>query len=307
MDTKVDEGSQQDSSEAPSSLREDLVSTAVKFLQNPRVASRPHSEKEKFLRNKGLSSDEIISAFKASGTSTSVPENQLGHYSSLKVAQVHEYSSLVPPPVSRWTIGRDLLNFVVLFAGAAYSLRYLYRKFIAPLLFGKKRKEKKIEEIVQEMNTNLTKMVNDLSAAVKNLSDTVATLNSKQSEKADIKSLKAEVASLKGLMLSRRQFPAPPSTSVGPPSIPAWQLASSSESAKIDLQMEMQPGESNGERNSMSSSPEIISVEDMAPCTAPNANLNSPALSARDPSESSESGSAEIVEMTAGVSGEDTD
>ena len=44
------------------------ISTAVKFLQNPRVATRPRSEKELFLQKKGLNHAEINAAFEASGT-----------------------------------------------------------------------------------------------------------------------------------------------------------------------------------------------------------------------------------------------
>lgn len=55
-------------------------------------------------------------------------DNSHGHYSSLKVAQVHEYSgSLIPASNSRWRIIRDILNAVVLLAGAAYSLQYLFK------------------------------------------------------------------------------------------------------------------------------------------------------------------------------------
>ena len=44
------------------------------------------------------------------------------------MAQVHEYSgSLVPASNSRWRIIRDTLNAVVLVAGAAYSLQYLFK------------------------------------------------------------------------------------------------------------------------------------------------------------------------------------
>ena len=59
----------------------------------------------------------------------------------------------------------------------------------------------------------------------------------------------------------------------------------------------------NGGGTSLSSSPEIISVEEI-PSSDPNLNLN---LTMRDSSESSEAGSAEIVEMGTGASGEDTD
>lgn len=63
--------------------------------------------------------------------------------------------------------------------------------------------------------------------------------------------------------------------------------------------------------DSLSSSPEIISVEDMPVAEGAmrtsdlNSDLNS--TSARDPSESSETGSAEMVDMAGAASGEDTD
>nr|CAG4649759.1 EOG090X0FQ8 [Scapholeberis mucronata]SVE93940.1 EOG090X0FQ8 [Scapholeberis mucronata] len=289
-------------------LREELVSTAVKFLQNPRVSSRPRSEKEAFLQKKGLTNSEILAAFEASGTSNTADNNAVGHYSSVKVAQVHEYShSMTPVPRTRWDILRDVLHISVLAAGAAYSLHYLYRKFIAPLLFGKKKK-KSLTDTVEDMNKNLTSLVSDVSAAVQTLSDTVATLRLQQYEKSEIKELKAEMASLKALMLGRRQFPAPPTIVTGPPSIPAWQLGSTSGDSNLT---EQKSKNHLSGTVSLSSSPEIISVEDLP---SNSGSLSNPGLTsgvpARDPSESSESNSAEIVEMGAsasGGSGEDTD
>lgn len=43
----------------------------MKFLQNPRVAQRPTSEKETFLQKKGLTQAEIKAAFEALGTQNS--------------------------------------------------------------------------------------------------------------------------------------------------------------------------------------------------------------------------------------------
>nr|CAG4647477.1 EOG090X0FQ8 [Megafenestra aurita]SVE92711.1 EOG090X0FQ8 [Megafenestra aurita] len=207
-------------------LREELVSTAVKFLQNPRVSTRPRSEKELFLEKKGLNKAEILAAFKASGI-PDVTDGAVGHYSSVKVAQLREYShSVAPVSRSKWAIIKDILNASFLIAGAAYSLHYLYRKLIEPYLFGPKKK-KSLVDTVEKMNSNLTSLVNDVSVAVQTLSCTVATLQIKQYEQSEIKELKAEMASLKALMLGRRQFPAPPSIVTGPPSIPPWQMGTS--------------------------------------------------------------------------------
>lgn len=111
------------------------------------------------------------------------------------------------------------------------------------------------------------------------------------------------------LKFIRRQFPAPPAIVTGPPSIPPWQLSSTG-GAKQDLRAEQSDKNNQSDGISLSSSPEIISVEDMQTNSASmvNAGLSS-VLPARGPSESSESNSAEIVEMGAsGASGEeDTD
>ena len=207
----------------------------------------------------------------------------------------------------------------------------LIRKFISPWLFGSRGKKKSLDETVGEMNTNLTRQVAEVAAAVQTLSETVAAMKEKKNGKSDMQELKVEVASLKALLLARRQFPAPPS--VGPPSIPAWQLAAAASSSsgggggqkmnELRVMDDCDVANTTSSNNNMpinindslSSSPEIISVEDMPGaaghhdamrCTSDmNSDLNS--TSARDPSESSETGSAEMVDMAGAASGEDTD
>lgn len=300
---------QEDNSEKGNiqALREDLISTAVKFLQNPRVATRPKSEKESFLQRKGLNHAEIAAAFEAAGTSEE-KDGTRGHYSSVKVAQLHEYShALAPVATSKWGFFKEIMNAMILIAGAAYSLHYLYRRFIEPFLFGHKKKNP-LEDTVEEMNKNLTCLVGNVSAAVQDLSDTVATLRPKQYEQSEIKELKAEMASLKAILLGRRQFPAPPPIVTGTPSIPSWQLDTSS-GEKLNLRAELTSKTNQGDGVSLSSSPEIISVEDMPTNSTSLTKAGLSSVSpARGPSESSESNSAEMVEMGAsGGSGEDTD
>nr|CAG4635124.1 EOG090X0FQ8 [Alona affinis] len=295
----------------PQTLRDDLVSTAVKFLQNPRVSTRPHSEKELFLQRKGLTQAEISAAFEALGINRLSDNGTVGHYSSVQVAQVRGYSNNPAVPRSRWVVIRDILNAAALGAGIVYCLRYLYRRFIASWLFGRK-KAKTIEETVDEMNSNITRLVSDVSAAVQNLTVSVASLRANAREKSEIKELKSEVASLKALLLGRRQFPAPPTIVAGPPSIPAWQLGASSQGDHMDMRSG-QSGQqlllNHGDGISLSSSPEIISVDEITVNPLPSAGDSNSGSSGRDPSESSESNSAEMVEMGAsgGGSSEDTD
>lgn len=51
----------------PDGPREDMISTAVKFLQNPKVRKSPLHQKKAFLERKGLSKEEIEMAVQRSG------------------------------------------------------------------------------------------------------------------------------------------------------------------------------------------------------------------------------------------------
>ena len=199
---------------------------------------------------------------------------------------------------------------------------FFFRRFIGPWLFGT-RPKKTLEETVDEMNTNLTRLVGDVATAVQNLNETLTAMRNKDEKKSDMKELKSEIASLKALLLSRRQFPPPPTVSA--PSIPSWQLGSSS-SQKLDLRLGVETVNTDmglkgnmdvlAGGNSPSSSPEIISVEDMPNSNLPpsqpdGTDINSAssvsASSQRDPSESSETGSAEMVDLAiGGASGEES-
>lgn len=59
-------------------LREDLISSAISFLSDPKVQSAPLAKKVSFLESKGMTSEEIEEAMarvngKSTGASTSAP------------------------------------------------------------------------------------------------------------------------------------------------------------------------------------------------------------------------------------------
>ena len=92
---------------------------------------------------------------------------------------------------------------MMLLAGAAYGLHFLYKKIIRPWLFGPQQKKTSLEETVSQMNANLIEMIGDLTHAVQNLNETVGVMKQKQEAKSEIQELKSEVASLKALLLGR--------------------------------------------------------------------------------------------------------
>ena len=95
-------------------IREDLVVTAVKFLQNVKVSNSPLEMKRTFLMKKGLSEAEISEAF-----------TRLGPVLKTIQQDYHGYSML--PQTSLGSKIRDLLNILLLIGGFSYSLRYLWK------------------------------------------------------------------------------------------------------------------------------------------------------------------------------------
>merc|ERR1712130_552351 len=153
-------------------VRKDMVATAVRFLENDRVRASTDDMKRKFLLKKGLNEAEIREAFAgvkpavqqpAPQQATPVPLQVGGGYPGLAVSQ-SSFSSRI----------RDLLNLLLLIGGASYGLRYLWKTYIAPWLFGP------------------TKPVPNPQAAV------VETCQGRQENTGELGELKAEIQSVKG-------------------------------------------------------------------------------------------------------------
>ncbi|CAL8323972.1 unnamed protein product [Merluccius merluccius] len=216
----------------PGLPREALITTAVKFLQNPKVRQSPLATRRVFLKKKGLTDEEVELAILRSGSTEEVLTlSPLGPPQIVPVTH--------SPPGYRW---RDYSAMAVIMVGLAFGLQHLYKKYILPLIVG--RREDK--QHLQRMESSLAAMSGTLTQTVDQLQQTLASVQQllvQQQQKMQelsqelttagsssetfrmldsqtVADLKSEIASLKGLMLSRRQFPATPSM----PKIPAWQI-----------------------------------------------------------------------------------
>jgi len=221
--------------------REELISTAVKFLQNEKVKQSALSQKRAFLLKKGLTDPEIDQAFSQAGAFQD-EENRL---LSLKTVQ----QQTIGAPVTRhqiitapsyWTTAGRLSLVVVVVGGAAYGLYALYKKHILPRLLGVPSDDERLDKVEKEMAMfraavgdslqQLQKTVNDLTSALSQhhskLEDILSQAQANSSDKdwQYVNDLKQEILSLKGILLSRRQFPSAPSITSG---LPSWQLAAS--------------------------------------------------------------------------------
>lgn len=206
--------------------REELIKTAVKFLQNPHVAKSPLAKSQQFLRSKGLTDQEIQLACERSGAYGV-------HYFNEKPPSlppaVPMQQLYLPPPQSMFIKVRDTLQSAAIFGGLVYLVYQFYKKYIRPWLFGDKKK-KSIEDSISDLNKSMTESINDLRDNLTEVRTQVDRIKNLQADSPtthmQLQDLKNEVSSVKGLLLSRKQFPSVSSNPLVPPSIPAWQLSS---------------------------------------------------------------------------------
>ncbi|KAF5272184.1 hypothetical protein FQA39_LY01266 [Lamprigera yunnana] len=242
------EGGNEDASKV-SEVRENIIQTAVKFLQNPNVVNTPLAQKQKFLQRKGLTDKEIQLACEHADAYSSHDQPP----PALPIPIQSNYYNSQIPVISPFQKFKEIVHNLAIISTVAYAIYMFYKKFIRPFLFGGKKK-KSIEEQLEELNSSVTGSISDLKESLFDVKVEVDKIS--QGEESTVQKqlhdLKSEVSTVKGLLLSRKQFPSVSSTSVVPPSIPAWQLSSVTPDpdtidAKSDDLMEIGSGSSSSE------------------------------------------------------------
>merc|ERR1719270_3294000 len=129
---------------------------------------------------------------------------------------------------------RDLLNLLLLIGGASYGIRYLWKTYIAPWLFGPAKPAPNPQAAVvetcqavlggvQQLQQAITSLQTSISSQAEKLERAVENRQGRQETTGELGELKAEIQSVKGLLLSSRSFPQQPPVSA-PPALPSWQL-----------------------------------------------------------------------------------
>merc|ERR1712055_983035 len=219
MATKVEEG-----------VRQDMVATAVRFLENDRVRASTDDMKRKFLLKKGLNEGEIREAFArvqpavqqtAPQQAVPAPLQVGGGHPAIAVSQ-NSFSSRI----------RDLLNLLLLIGGASYGLRYLWKTYIAPWLFGPAKPVPNPQAAVVETCQAVLGGVQQLQQAITSLQTSIGSQAEKleraveyrqgrqENTTGDIGELKAEIQSVKGLLLRVARSPSSPLCLLHPLSLP---------------------------------------------------------------------------------------
>merc|ERR1711992_515027 len=206
-----------------------MVSTAVRFLQNEKVAGSSEGIKRNFLAKKGLSEDEIKEAFSQVGA-TVIPTTPAPSISPEQLVQQH----LLQQQPSFSSRIRDLLNVLLLIGGFSYGVRYLWKKYVHHWLFGITPPTKSPQETLMETCNAILSSVDLLKKSMVSLESSLDRHSNKLDEVSQnmletsffdgssMKDIKSEVQSVKGILLSSRAFPQNPSLT--PTRIPSWQL-----------------------------------------------------------------------------------
>ncbi|CAG4940503.1 unnamed protein product [Parnassius apollo] len=186
-----------------SEIRENLVTTAVKFLSNPNVQRCTLESKKRFLRNKGLTDYEIQKAIEKCGELIDVPSI---------------ISDLKSFNYSRRSRFRDRILSVIVYGGFIYGCYWFYKNCIKQLIFVEEPKQKSTAECIEE----LRKSLDVLNTSVTSLRTEIQSTAQQNAIRYQLDNLKSDIASVKGILLNRNQFPALKSRNEVP-SIPAWQ------------------------------------------------------------------------------------
>ncbi|KAK2880109.1 hypothetical protein FQN49_000556 [Arthroderma sp. PD_2] len=131
--------------------REELISSAVTFLQDPSVSSAPLEKKIAFLQSKNLTQEEIDLALTRSGsspgTATQAPEQQSRAVTqqpsaayrpptgqSYGYGQPGQWGYATPPPELPKRDWRDWFIMATVMGGVSYGLYFVAKRYISPLI-----------------------------------------------------------------------------------------------------------------------------------------------------------------------------
>ncbi|KAJ5989084.1 hypothetical protein N7481_004294 [Penicillium waksmanii] len=133
--------------------REELITSAVTFLQDPSVASSPIEKRVAFLQSKNLTQEEVdlalsrvgedpaaaaaAAATGAAPASQSYPSQQVAYRPPPQSPQGYgypPYGQWQPPPEPPKRDWRDLFIMATVMGGVGYGLYFVGKRYIAPLI-----------------------------------------------------------------------------------------------------------------------------------------------------------------------------
>ncbi|XP_026668135.1 peroxisomal membrane protein PEX14 [Ceratina calcarata] len=122
----------QDANNNNFALRENLVKTAVEFLQNPKVQSSPVGRKKEFLKRKGLTDEEIQTAFKLALVDVTVDQNVVHESRDYTVVPIppgrmYPYLQTYPYQITLFQRIKEFFNATALIGATIYCVYWFYK------------------------------------------------------------------------------------------------------------------------------------------------------------------------------------
>ncbi|KAL4945067.1 peroxisomal membrane anchor protein conserved region-domain-containing protein [Aspergillus oleicola] len=130
-------------------VREELISSAVTFLQDPSVASAPAEKRISFLQSKNLTKEEIDVALTRAGEDLSAAASPAPTYQSTPQQTVYRppppppppqgygyppYGQWQPPPEPPKRDWRDWFIMATVMGGVGYGVYFVAKRYISPLI-----------------------------------------------------------------------------------------------------------------------------------------------------------------------------
>lgn len=180
------------------------VNTAASFLQNANVARSSIVQKEKFLRSKGLTDEEIQLAFQQAGVFTKDPNStiinmEIGHRTPMQspVALYRPHDTMLQKIY-------HIVSSTAMVTGFIYAIYYIYKQFIERYLFGRKKTAKTTAELLNEIEKKIDKNVRKLTVEVAAIKDEMRSKYSGDHMlRQDMLTFKSDLDAIKGLLLNR--------------------------------------------------------------------------------------------------------
>lgn len=184
------------------------INTAVSFLQNPNVARSSIVQKEKFLRSKGLTDEEIKLAFQQTGVFTKDPNGaaiinmEIGHRPS--PAPNTSLSPLYRASESAMQKLYNIISSTAMVTGTVYAIYYVYKRFIEPFLFGGKKDKKSTADLLNDLDEKVDQNLRKLNVEMTAIKDEIrTTYNGDHMMRQNMLTFKSDLDAIKGLLLNR--------------------------------------------------------------------------------------------------------
>ncbi|KAG0267163.1 peroxisomal membrane protein pex14 [Mortierella polycephala] len=169
-----------------SGVREDILASAIKFLQDPKVQASSLGKKVAFLESKGLTQQEIEEAMaRANGTSTGAAGTVAMAAPSVPTqytAVAHPGQGQVmmaPPPLPPKYDWKDMFIAAVVAGGFSYGMWQIAKRVVGPKLQWPSQEEleldkKKLDEQFEEIEKSLAEVKESTTVVAKNVEDQTA-------------------------------------------------------------------------------------------------------------------------------------